>query len=150
MTQHLWTSKSEMYNVASDLRGCRTPWHQTWYHVIVSLSPWVLMNSRLRDHGQSSGHYHSSLSSFVCLFADVEERPRKSEETKPKGCLNEQIKRGELSVAGLSPSAPSQHPQSLEIMTQRRCAPGPSLMWPSGPCSVINLYESDQPRERRP
>lgn len=66
--------KDAVCNVASDLRGRWTPWHQTQYHVMVNLSPWVLINTRQRDHGQSSGHYHSSLSSLVCLFADVEER----------------------------------------------------------------------------
>lgn len=65
--------KATVCNVASDLRGRWTPWHQTQDHVMASLSPWVLINTRQRDHGQSSGHYHSSLSSLVCLCTDVEE-----------------------------------------------------------------------------
>lgn len=64
--------KAAVCNVASDLRGCWTPWHQTQYHVMVS--PWALINTRQSDRGQSSGHYHSSQSGLVCLFADGGER----------------------------------------------------------------------------
>lgn len=135
-----------MCNVASDLRGRWTPWHQAQYHVMVSLCPSVLINTRQRDHGHSSGHYYSSLSSLVCLFADVEERIitdcaiRGKKTQRMSELTNQNV--GKLSVCSIP------EPLSPQLITLQHCTPGSSLMWPSGPWSVINLYEMDGPEPR--
>ena len=49
-----------------DIRPSITSWSTS--------APCALINTRQRNHGQSSGHSHSSPSSLVCLFADVEGR----------------------------------------------------------------------------
>lgn len=46
--------KATACNVASDLRGRWTPWHQSQHHVMVSLTPWVLIKSRQRGSADNA------------------------------------------------------------------------------------------------